>query len=67
MLYIISHIREDVLKNSNGKHHIQVNNFIKTLHHGSSEKDINETINTFWSEYTKFNHKNDPFGSNEFI
>ena len=28
---------------------------------------MNKTLDKFWSEYTKFNHKNDPFDSNEFI
>ena len=51
----------------NGKHHIKVNNAIKILYDGSSEKGLNETLDTFWSEYTKFNHNNDPYDSNEFI
>ena len=34
---------------------------------GSSEKELYETLDTFWSEYKKFNHNNDPFDSNEFI
>ena len=28
---------------------------------------MHETLDTFWNEYTKFNHKNDPFESNSFI
>ena len=67
MLYIIPHIIEYVFKKSYGKHHIQVNNVIKTLHNGSSEKYLNETLDTSWSKYTKFNHNNCPFDSNEFI
>ena len=31
MLCVIPHIREDVFKNAHNKHHIQVNNVIKTL------------------------------------
>ena len=67
MICVIPHIREDAFKNSDGKHHIQVNNVIKTLYAGSTEKELNETIGTFCIEYTKLNHKNDPFYSNEFI
>ena len=67
MLCVFHHIRDNVFKNSNGKIHIQVNNFIKAFHDRLSEKDLNKTIDTFWSEFTKFNHKNDPFESNEFI
>ena len=32
MLYVITHIREDVFKKSNGKHHFQLNNVIKALY-----------------------------------
>ena len=67
MLCVIPDIIEDVFKNSNGKHHFQVNNVIKTLYAGLTEKELNKTLDKFWSEYTKFNHKNDPFDSNEFI
>ena len=45
----------------------QVNNVIKTLFSGSSEKELHEIFDTFWSKYKKFNHKNDPFEINEFI
>ena len=38
MLGVIPHIREDVLKNAQNKHHIQLNNVIKTLFAGSTEK-----------------------------
>ena len=34
---------------------------------GSTEKVLHEALDTFWSEYTLFNHKNDPFDSNYFI
>ena len=67
MLCVVPHIREDVFKNPNGKHHFQENNFIKTLYAGPTQKESNETLDKFWSEYTKFNHKNDTFDSNEFI
>ena len=38
MLCVITHIWEDVFKTSQNKHHIQVNNVIKTLFSGSTEK-----------------------------
>ena len=67
MLCVISHIREDVFKNAQNNHHIQVNTVINSLFIGSTEKELYETLDTFWSKYTNFNHKNDPFDSNEFI
>ena len=67
MLCVIPHIRGDVFKNAQNKHHIQVNNVIKTLFAGSTEKDSHGTLDTFWSEYNLFNHKNDHFDNNEFI
>ena len=44
-----------------------MNTVIKTLFAGSGEKELHETLNTFWSKYTNFNHNNDTFDSNEFI
>ena len=38
MLCVILHIREDVFKNAQNKHHIRVNNAIKNLFTGSTEK-----------------------------
>ena len=67
MLCVITHIREDVFKNSKGKHHIKVNTVIKNLFAGSSEKYLCEIFDTFWSEYKKLNNNNDPFDSNAFI
>ena len=67
MLFVTPHIRGYVFKNSNRKLHIQVNNVINTLFARSSEKDLYEILDTFWSEYTKSNHKNDTFDSNKFI
>ena len=55
-LCVILHIIEDAFKNSNGKHHNQVNNVIKNFHSGLTEKELNATLDTFWSEYKKFNH-----------
>ena len=51
MLCVIPHIREDVFKNAQNKHNIQVNTVIKSLSAGSTEKELHETIDTFWSEY----------------
>ena len=34
---------------------------------GSTEKELHESLNTFWSEYKNFNQKNDHFDSNDFI
>ena len=67
MLYVITHIRDNVFINAQNKHHIQVNNVIKPLFAGSTEKELHVNLDTFWREYTLFNHKNDPFDSNEFI
>ena len=67
MLCVIPFIREDVFKNAQNNHHIQVNNVIKTLFAGSNEKELHKTLHTFWSEYKNSNQKNDRFDSNEFI
>ena len=67
MIFVIHQIILDVFKSSNRKHHIQVNTVIKTLFAGSSEKELYKILDIFWSECTKFSHKNDPFNSNEFI
>ena len=64
MLCVITHIREDVFKNAQNKHHIQVNTVIKSLFAGSTEKELHEALDKFWVKYTKFNHNNDPFDSN---
>ena len=67
MLCVIPHSREDVFKNAQNRHHIQVNNVIKTLFSGETEKELHGSLDTFWIEYNLFNHKNNPFGSNYFI
>ena len=67
MLSVLPHIREDVFKNAQNKHHNQVNNVIKTLFAGSTEKELHGTLDRFCSEYKNFNQKNDPFDSNELI
>ena len=43
------------------------NNVIKTFFAGSTEKELPENHDTFWSKYTYFNNKNDPFNIDEFI
>ena len=40
VLCVIPHIRDDVFKNSQNKHHIQVSNVIKNLFAGSTEKEL---------------------------
>ena len=44
-----------------------MNTVIKILFYGSTEKELHETLDTFWRKYTNLNHKNNPFDSNEFI
>ena len=44
-----------------------MNIVIKSLFVVSTEKELHETLDAFWSEYTNFSHKNDTFDSNEFI
>ena len=41
-----------------------MNNVIKNKS-GSSQKELHGALDTFWSEYTLFNHKNDPFDIND--
>ena len=67
MLCVITHIGEDVFKDAQNHHHIQVNTVIKSLFDGSTEKQSHETINKFWSEYTGFNHRKVTFDIHEFI
>ena len=67
VLCVIPHIREDVFKNAQIKHHIQGNTVIKSLFSGSTEIELHGTLDTFWIKYTLFNHKNDPFDRNDFI
>ena len=42
---------------------IQVNTVINFFA-GLSEREFYETLDTFWSEYTKLNNNNYPFDSN---
>ena len=67
MLCVIPQIREDVFKNVQNKHHIQVNNVIKTLFSGSTEKSYMELLIISGENIQKFNHKSDPFDRNDFF
>ena len=49
MLCVIPHIREDVFKNAQNKHHIQVNNVIKHFFTVSTEKELHGALDMFWS------------------
>ena len=44
MLCVIPHIQEDIFKDAQNKHHIQVNNFIKTFFAGPTEKSYRELL-----------------------
>ena len=55
------------LKMNNYIIHDQVNSVINILFAGSTEKELHVNLDTFWSEYKNFNHKNDTFDSNKFI
>ena len=63
MLYVITHIRYYVFNKSNVNHRNKLNTVIKTLFSCSSKK----YLDTFWSEYSNFNHENNSFDSNKFI
>ena len=67
MLCVMPHIYEYVLVNANGEHMKQFNTVIKTLFYGISGNEMNDTFDTFWSEYTSFNYKNGPFYCDYFI
>ena len=67
MLCVITHICNDAKDNSDRNHRKQVNNVIKTLFYGSSEEDMNVTLDVFWTEYTSFNDKVGSFDADEFI
>ena len=67
ILCVIPQIREDVFKNSKINHMKQVNTVINILFSGLSKKELHETLDTFWSEFIKFDHNNVPSDINEFI
>ena len=58
MICVIPRIHEDELVHENGEHMKQVSVFIKTLFHVIYDDEINDTLDTFWSEYQAFNIKN---------
>ena len=45
----------------------QVNVVIKTLFCGIPDDEMNDTLDTFWSECNAFNYKNGIFDSDDFI
>ena len=67
MLCVIPHIRKDAKYQSDRNHRKQVNNVIKTLFSGSSEEEMNVTLNVFWTEYTAFDNKVGSYDADEFI
>ena len=64
---VISHICIDAKDNSDRNHRKQVKNVIKRLFSGSSEDDMNVTLDMFWTEYTDFDNKIGSFDADEFI
>ena len=64
---VTPHIREDVYNISIGNNRNLLNTVIKTLFVDSSEKELHENLDTFWSEYNYLNNKNDTFDSKKFI
>ena len=67
MLCVILLMSKYVFDDSGGNHTKQVNNFIKRLIPGLSDDKINDIIDTLWSEYTHFNHKNGSYGKLKFL
>ena len=57
MLCVILHICKDAKYRSDRNHKKQVNNVIKTLFSGSSEEEMNVTLELFWTEYTALDDK----------
>ena len=49
MLCVIPHIRKYAKDHSDRNHRKQVNNVIKTLFSGSSEEEMNVTLDVFWT------------------
>ena len=67
MLCVIPHIRKDAKDHSDRTHRKQVNNVIKTLFSGSSEEEMNVTLDLFWTEYTASDNKIGSYDADEFI
>ena len=57
MLYGIPHILKDAKDHSDRNHRKQVNNVTKKIFSGSSEEEMNVTLDVFWTEYTDFDNK----------
>ena len=51
MLFVFPQISKDV-SNAQKKHNIQVNTVINSLFSVSTEKELHETLDTFWIKYT---------------
>ena len=67
MLCVILNICKDSRDHSDRNHRKQVNNVIKKLFSGSSEEEINVTLDVFWTEYTAFDNKVGSYDAAEFI
>ena len=50
MIFVIPRIRKDAKDNSDRNYRKQVNNIIKRLFSGSSDEEINVTLDMFWTE-----------------
>ena len=57
MICVIPHIHKYAKDHSDRNHRKQVNNVIKKLFSGSSEDEMNVTLDVFWTEYTAFDNK----------
>ena len=67
MLCVIPHICIDAKDHSDRNHRKQVNKVIKRLFSGSSEEEMNVTLDMFWTEYTDFDNKVGSYDADEFI
>ena len=67
MLCVIPHISIDAKDHSDINHKKQVKNVIKRLFSGSSEEEMNVTLDMFWTEYTDFDNNIGSFEADEFI
>ena len=67
MLCVIPHIHIDAKDHSDRNYRKQVNNVIKRLFSGSSEEEMNVTLDMFLTEYTDFDNKIGSFDDDEFI
>ena len=67
MICVIPHIRKYAKDHSDRNHRKKVNNVIKTLFYGSSEEEMNATLDMFWTEYTAFDNKVGSYDADEFI